>query len=226
MSRRLKAFTLWQLLAAVMARYRQVHPTVDTLDPPLVRLADSKPLVVGGFSKDKEAKRGYATGGMARGYKMLAVWGSSIVPEVFTLAPLNLDDAAGLDAMLEHLHSEGYLLADALHDQNFLHAHAQRLGLQLLTPRKKPGTGLGHRPHEPARLRSIELLEGPHRAFGRDLYSQREQIERELGSLCCFGGGLQPLPSWVRHPRKVTLWVSCKLLINAQRICRNKALAA
>ena len=37
-------------------------------------------------------------------------------------------------------------------------AYAATRSFQMITPRKKPGTGLGHRDHCPARLRSIELL--------------------------------------------------------------------
>src|SRR4029079_7628917 len=34
------------------------------------KLADGKPLLVGGFSKDPDARRGKAPGGWARGYKL------------------------------------------------------------------------------------------------------------------------------------------------------------
>ena len=36
--------------------------------------------------------------------------------------------------------------------------------------------------------------------------------------LTSFGGGLSPLPSWVRHLVRVWLWVSAKLVINGLRI--------
>jgi hypothetical protein len=41
-----------------------------------------------------------------------------------------------------------------------------------------------------------------------------------------FGGGLQPLPNFVRRPRRVALWVTAKLVINGLRICKNHGLAA
>jgi hypothetical protein len=63
-------------------------------------------------------------------------------------------------------------------------------------------------------------------AFGRSVYRLRGGIEREYGTLTSFGGGLSPLPAWVRHERRVWLWTSAKLVINAERIVVHKGLAA
>ena len=60
--------------------------------------------------------------------------------------------------------------------------------------------------------------------FGPELYRLRGQVERDYGNLASFGGGLQPLPSFVRRPRRVALWVIGKLIINAIRIYKNKGL--
>ena len=102
-----------------------------------------------------------------------------------------------------------------------------------------PGTGLGHRDHSPARLRSIELLESPTPGnlprpgtaagrcdFARDLYAARGDIERRLGNLCGFGGGLAPLPAWVRTPHRVARWTAAKLVINGLRQCKLQGLTA
>ena len=207
----------------------------------LCRRIDSKPLPVGGFSKDRDARWGYATGGKYRGYKMFCGWGKdSLVPEAMVLGPMNCSDQAGAMHLIDGLQSLyagnacGYLVADSTHDTNLLHEHAGRCGLQLLCPRKEPYSGLGHCPHSPYRLRSIQMLEGDPdpmafalhdaRGFGRGIYRQRGQIERDLGQLCCFGGGLQPLPAWVRRPHRVALWVILKLIINGLRIQHNHGL--
>ena len=47
-----------------------------------------------------------------------------------------------------------------------------------------------------------------------------------LAGLAGFGGGLSPLPAWVRHRNRVWLWTSAKLLINAERIMIHKGVAA
>jgi hypothetical protein len=224
MSRRLRSLSVQLLLEAIF--YRLLAATSPLC---LCRRIDSKPLPVGGCSKDHDARWGYATHGKYKGYKLFGCWGNGAVPEAVVMGPMNQSDQAGGIALvdqLQRLHAGaacGYLLADASHDTNPLHDHAGRHCLQLLTPRKRPGTDLGHRQHSPHRLRSIELLEGA-ACFGRELYRQRDQIERDLGHLGSFGGGLQPLPNFVRRPRRVTLWVILKLMINGLRICLNQGL--
>ncbi len=226
MSRRLRRLSCWRLITGVYDRLRYVIPWAWTL----CWRIDTKPLVVGGFSKDRDARRGYATGGMARGYKLAVVWAKSVVPDAVTIAPLNVSDPSCAVNLIDQMarrnpQASGYLLADATHDSNPLHEYAAAHSFQLLTPRKKPGTELGHRDHSPARLRSIEMLEGPS-PFGKSLYQERGNIERDLAHLCGFGGGLQPLPSWVRHPRRIARWVIAKLIINGLRQCKIKGVAA
>lgn len=206
----------------------------------LCRRIDSKPLPVGPFSKDRDARRGHLGGGItARGYKLFCCWGRTpaTVPEAMVLGPMSLSDPAGAATLIERLDrlhdhaAGGYLLADSTHDTNALHAFAAARGFQLLTPRKQPQTGLGHRQHDPARLRSLALLEppsvppaAPGPTLGPTLYRHRGQAERDLGNMGSFGGGLQPLPHFVRRPRRVARWVIVKIILNGLRICRNHRL--
>ena len=235
MSRRLKTLSLKQLLEQVFWRLLWITPTSmlkpRSLPPstepssPMLRKLDSKPLPVGGFSKDRDAKRGHCcAGNLARGYKLFGCWGTgAVVPEQLLLGPMNLSDPAGAMALINRLSRGptpgGYLLADTTHDTNPLHAYARQHNFQLLTPRKQPGTGLGHCPHDPARLRSIEMLEGPS-PFGRSLYATRTDIERDFGHMGSFGGGLQPLPNFVRRPRRIAFWAITKLIVNGVRSCQ------
>jgi hypothetical protein len=224
LSRRLRSFAVVQLLMMLMDRLRQVRAPGMRADP-LVHVIDSRPLVVGGFSKDRECRWGYATGGKARGYKCCALLGTAVVPEQLLLGALNLADAVGAAELLQRSVCQGYVLADATHDTNALHQLARAQGVQLLSPRKAPGSGLGHCHHDPGRLRSIALLEAPS-SFGRRLYRLREPIERHFGNCSSFGGGLAPLPSWVRTPQRVVRWLWAKEILNGLRICINKGLAA
>ncbi len=218
MSRRLRSFSVIRLVTAIL----------EGLQPPrlsLCRRIDTKPLPVGGFSKDHQARWGYATGGKAKGYKICCAWSAGLVPEAWRLAPLNRGDPLLGAEIIDLLNGGGYLLADSTFDSNPLFDRAASRGFQLVAARKAPGTVLGHRPHSVHRLRSIQMLEGPGR-FGRELYRLRGEIEREYGHLTGFGGGLQPLPSWVRGPRRVALWVAAKFVINAARIMRLHNLGA
>jgi hypothetical protein len=222
MSRRMNSLSCVLLL---MAMYQRLQ-ALDVSAFCVCRRVDTKPLVVGGFSKDRDARRGYATGGLARGYKLAAAWGRGMVPDAWVLASLKASDQQCAMGLIDQLPGQtGYLLADATHDTNPLHRYAASHQFQLVTPRKKPGTGLGHCDHCAERLRSIELLEGDG-VFGPSLYATREKIERHFGYLCSFGGGLQPLPSWVRHPRRVARWVIAKLILAAFRHCKTHGLTA
>jgi hypothetical protein len=176
---------------------------------------DSKPLAVGPHSKDDQATWGHvARGRLARGYKLHVVWGGGPLPSRWQIEPMNVGDAAAARTLLADLPGTGYVVGDKQYDSNRLHETAAPTH-QLVTPQQRPGRALGHRPHHPGRLWSLELTARP---FGKALLKHRGQIERDFSQLCSFGAGLGPLPSWVRGLRRVTQWVLAKLLINAVRI--------
>lgn len=212
MSRRLRSTAVVQLLAALEA-----HLGGDARRWWLARL-DSKPLPVGTCSKDPEAKWGYATKCLARGYKLHAVWGSGSLPAVWSVESMNVGDAKAAGPLLEKLPGAGYVVADAQYDSNHLYSAAAPHH-QLIAPQQRPGKALGHRRHHPARIRSLELQTRP---FGQALVHSRGQIERDFSQLTSCAGGLSPLPSWVRRLTRVRLWVQAKLLINAVRHRQNR----
>ena len=102
---------------------------------------------------------------------------------------------------------------------------ASERGWQLVAPRKKPKTGLGHRRHSAPRLRSIELLETGS-LFGRALYRRRTSIESIFGAMGNVGCGLGPLPNWVRRLPRVRRWVQIKVIIHHVRLAHPTRLAA
>ena len=151
---------------------------------------------------------------MAKGYKLHAVWGDGPVPLAWDVRPMNEAEPAVAAELVAALSGAGYLLADAAYDSNRLHEAAGAAGYQLVAPRKRPRGGLGHRPHSPRRLRSIELLAG---RFGRSLHRLRDGIERAFARLTNPAGGLGPLPNWVRRLRRVRMWVQGKLILHGLR---------
>jgi hypothetical protein len=184
----------------------------------LIRIIDGKPLTVSGVSKDKDAGYGRGAGGMQKGYKLYAVWGTGPLPLAWGLAPMNRSEKTMARQLIPTLPGEGYLLADPEYDCNALYDLAHKAGHQLLAPKRQKNHGLGHRRQSPYRLRSIELMK--HR-FGKSLYRFRRQIERDFGNLVSFGGGLTCLPAWVRRFTRVRNWVQAKLLVNSARWSRN-----
>jgi hypothetical protein len=188
----------------------------------LLAFIDGKPLPVGGNSKDPDARWGRSAGGLAKGYKLHAVWSTGVLPETWEVEPLNTSEKQVGDRLMEQLSCGGYLLADGEYDASYLYDHAFARGYQLVSPfrkAKKPGTGKHYQ--SPHRLHSIELLQDD---FGRTLYKTRTQIERCFGNATSFAGGLAPLPAWVRGLPRVRTWVWAKLLINAVRIVKHKDL--
>jgi len=217
MSRRLRSAAVGRLLNALLSRYRG-DPRHDW-----VKYLDAKPLPVGDFSKDPEAAWGHGPDSWFKGYKLHTVWGRAPLPLAWEVRPADHAEATTARVLVRRLGGSGYLVGDSSFDSNPLHEIAGRRGHQLVAPPKKRGRGLGHRRHSVGRLRALELL--THR-FGEALYRSRSFVERCFGQLSSFGGGLGPLPSWVRRRHRVKRWVQAKLLINAARACSRQGLAA
>ena len=217
LSRRLRRVDTAMLMRALVQRVRQ------EADPRLAAVIDAKPLPVGGASQDPEARCGRGAGMWAKGYKFYAIWGGRPVPETYRIYSMNINEDIVGEEMIPDLDGGGYLLGDGEYDANAVFDAAGAAGYQLLAPREQPEAGLGHRYQSPYRLRCIELMKT---SFGRGLYALRRGIERAFGNLTSFGGGLSPLPAWVRHLERVWQWVTAKLLINAMRIIVHQGLTA
>lgn len=215
-SRRLYTVGTGLFLRALEQRIR------DSGEPRLVAFLDGKPLPVGGASKDPEAKRGRSAGGMAKGYKLHAVWSDRPMPEAWDVAPLNVHELVVAERLLEQLSGGGYLLADGNYDSSYLADRAYQRGYQLVTPLPE-NAGKGHRYQSVHRLRNRDLLAG---VFGQELYGLRANIERSFGNATSFAAGLGPLPAWVRRQHRVRTWVWAKLLINGVRIVRKQGLTS
>lgn len=203
MSRRLRTAAVEQLLLDVEQTLATLYATA-----PLVLAIDGKALPVGRPSKDADAAccRG------VKGYKLHAVWGGSPLPIAWAIAPLNVSERRVARTLVADLPGEGYLLGDSQYDVNYLYDAAASSGYQLLAVQQRPGAALGHRPHSPHRIRSLQLLRT---TAGKQLYRQRRRIEHRFAQLTNFVGGLAPLPFWVRRFNRVKLWVHSKLLLSA-----------
>lgn len=218
MSRRLRTAGVRDLLGRLHARLAGDGGAGD-----LVKVADSKPLPVGAYSVARDARWGRSVRGFCRGYKLHALWGSGVVPVAFEVVPMNASEQRVAKRLFRHLRGGGYVLADSVYDVNALYELAAAMNHRLVSKRKRPGAGLGkgrRGGHAPDRVRAIDALEGPCPAFGRQLYALRSGIERRFGRLTNFGGGLAPLPNWVRTLPRVRLWVTCKVLIAGIRTLR------
>jgi len=210
MSRRVKRPAMTQALQQLSDQLRAVQSLATYL-----ACVDAKPLQVGGFSKDPDARWGYATRSKAKGYKLIAIVSGGVMPLAWDLFPMNISEAKAAEKLLTQVALPGgYLLADSAYDINHFYTRCEAHGVQLVAPRKRPQAGLGHRPHAASRLRAIELLGT---RFGQDLYRARSDIEQKFGQLTNHATGLKPLPNWVRRHARVHRYVHSKLILNALR---------
>lgn len=191
--------------------------------PGLLSIVDGKPLFVGGCSKDPDARFGYGAGLRGKGYKLHAICADRCVPETWEVTALNRSESIVARELLTQINGGGYLLGDGNYDDTPLHEAAGERRYQLLTKDRRPNAGKGHRRVGAYRRRSIELR---NTTFGRELLAQRAIIERTFAHATIFGGGLAPLPAWVRRQSRVRTWVWAKLLINATRLRVKYQLAA
>jgi len=226
MSRRLRTVPVQQLLERALAAASDLFGP-----PPLVKQVDSKPLTVGAYSKDADARRGrLADGQFARGYRLHAVTHGRAVRH-WALLPLNQHDSAAAPLLLPRLEGGGYVVGDNAYDTNDCHALAAAANHQLVAPPKEKDAHVRDaRRNLPQRLRALDMLHPPLEKcglvgeFGRQLYNCRQRVESGFGGLTLCGLG--PLPPWVRTPRRVALWTAAKILLYLWRCAEKKGLTA
>jgi Transposase DDE domain len=195
----------------------------------LLKMVDGKPLELPNHTSDPDAGWGRGVGGQSVGYKLHVIWsGENPMPDAFVITSLHVCEKQMAAGMIKQVKGTGYLLGDSHYDASWLFDCCRDQQHQLLCPRSRPGTGLGHHYQAEDRLRAIDLLESPAKVndFGSSLYANRKDIERDFSQMVCFGGGLNALPSWVRRIWRVRRWVWAKLLINAARIRLRHKVAA
>lgn len=209
MSRRQRTASVEALRDALYAYLRHLAPCG------WVQEIDGRGLTINGFSKDPDARFGYAGKSLANGYKFHAIWDSRLVPAAWELHAMNRAEQKVAVSLVQRLPAEstGYLLGDANYDSNPLHrvTRARPLPLQLVAPaQKKKAKSLGHRRHDPGRLRALHLLE---KRFGEALYARRTDVERRLGHLATSPVGLDRVPWHVRRLNRVRRFVQLKLIL-------------
>jgi hypothetical protein len=181
---------------------------------------DARPLPVGPCSKDQDARPGHVYGGFARGYKLHAIVTANGRTLSWAVTSLPVSEAKAAQAMVAEAKPRGLLVADASYDRAPLYeAVAEHGGRLLAVPLK--GAGQGHRKQSEERLSSLFLW----RRIGPVMRRKRVRIECSFGNQSMYGGGLGPLPAWVRTLERVRRWVGAKLIIHHARLAVKRAAA-
>lgn len=190
----------------------------------MIRVLDGTAFEIRGHSQDRQAGYGFGTSRKSKGYKLHVLLDAGCGLVDWRIAPMNVSEQAIAERMLLGVDELLYVVGDGGYDSRFLYQIVRSKGGQMVAPRQRPGTGLGHQRKEPGRLRSIALIEGPS-PFGRAVLAARKAIERFFGNADSHAEALGELPAWVRTHRRVERWVHAKLIINAVRIALNRQAA-
>jgi hypothetical protein len=176
---------------------------------------DGKPLPVGRCSKDPDAK----SGALGRGYKLHALWGDGPLPQAWEVTAMREYEGTVAERLLGQVRGKGFLYGDGNYEASRVYDASDASGYQLLARPDPRDNGRGHRYQSAHRLVALSFFAS---GLGWGLYRWRTSIERAFGNAGSFGGGLGPLPNWVRRLGRVTRWVWCKLMINAARIIHKR----
>lgn len=190
------------------------------------KVCDGKPLLVGGYSKDPDARTGKAPGGWGRGYKLHALVDAAGAVDNWEVTALSGNEGRTAITLVDELDLHGALLrADGNYDCVELYATVARAGGRLLAPRRKPGTGLGSHPQHPHRLQAIHELEGT--AMGLKSHDKnRIRVEQIFGRLTTVPFGVWGLPPSVRRLARVRRWVNAKIALYHLYLCGNRRVIA
>jgi hypothetical protein len=212
--RRVQSARCQAILQTVHERLARSHETTP------VTYLDARALPVGPHTTDVDAPSGWTSGGFAHGYKVHALVTEDGRFTHFSVQPLNVSEKRVAAELIAAAAPAGWVLADGGYDSGELYDAVHRHGGQLLTPLPENAGG-GHRPASAARLFAAELW-----ALGIEpFYQKRRQVERHLGQLSSYGGGLAPLPAWVRRLQRVRRWVTAKIIIYHARLTLRTAAA-
>lgn len=187
---------------------------------PNLFVMDSRPLRLGSYSRDPDARRGRAGGGFAKGYRLHALATKQGQIVAWRLAPMDRNDRSVARELIEEACPQGIVLADGNYDSGTLYDLVQEHGAQLLTP-LPANAGRGHRRQSPARLSAVRMWKNG----VETLYRERIEIERIFSRQSSFGGGLAPLPAWVRRRVRVWRWVAAKLILYHARLALRREAA-
>jgi IS5 family transposase len=187
---------------------------------------DGKPLPVGESTKDPDARTGRGAGRFSRGYRLHA-WGTADgrIP-VWAVTAMNVQEQTVAPALLEGRNVRGLLLADGNYDGAPLYERVDRAGGVLLTPLRRTARKRKYLRAMPrSRLAVLAAWAHEPERIWR-VYRRRGQIERTFANATSFGGGLAPLPAWVRRLDRVRRWVGVKLIIYHARLRIRRAAVA
>lgn len=175
---------------------------------------DGKALPVGEHTSDPDARNGVVTTGRFRiGYKLHARVNRDGFFEEYRVTALNRGEAKVARQLVRSTPDGGLVLADSNYDSRILYRAVDRHGSQMFTPVKGIARAASTFKRMPESRKRAVLLWRTHPELASWAMKERATIERVFAHLCGFGGGLGPLPAWVRRLHRVRLWLDAKIAV-------------
>jgi hypothetical protein len=192
-----------------------------------VSFIDAKPLIVSPVSADPQAARGHISGGFAKGYKLHALATQDRRIPRWSVMPLNQGESPVACAMMRgapRFPAQSLVLADSSYDGRELYDVLAGKDASLIAQLRGIGTHpVTVRQAGPIRREAIACWQQVP-GLTRYVYKERfSGMEGTFGNLTSYGGGLGPLPAWVRGLERVRRWVGAKIILyNARVRIRNE----
>lgn len=204
----------------IQAMINRVNERMAASDKPVsLAFIDGKPMPVSESTRDPDARNGRGNGRFSRGYKVHALGDEHGRIMAFHVTGMNAGEpTVARKHLVSHVPPGTLVLADGNYDGQHLYTEIGARDATLLTPLKgNKRTEQAYRNTTPERRAAMERWrDEPEQT--RKLMTKRSQIERIFSAISCFGGGLQPLPSWVRRLERVTRWITAKIAIYHARL--------
>lgn len=169
---------------------------------------DGRALLVGGATKDSEARSGRAVRGMGIGYKLHAAVDANKRVIDFIVEPLSVNEQKPAKTLLKRLPTHiTRVVADGAYDAMTLHEAADQANRKLYT--RVRGNRVGRR----QQARRVSLVRLYARKVGRRLLAWRDEIERVFAHMSNLGFGYKGLPPWARGLHRVRRWIWGKIML-------------
>ncbi len=208
----------------VVMMIQAVNDKLTQRDKPAeVGFFDGKPLPISRNTRDRDAKKGYADGTFRRGYKLHA-WATEDgrIPS-FSVQAMNVGEPTTARTLTDRIPAGCMVLADTNYDSAKLYQAVRDRGAWMLTKLKGHAKSAQQRKYMPAARKQILLLWEAKPEACKDALTYRYEVERIFSALTTFGGGLSPLPSWVRRLPRVQRWVAAKIAFYHARLLIRQA---
>lgn len=175
---------------------------------------DGRALLVGGATKDPEARSGRAVRGMGIGYKLHAAVDANKSVIDFIVEPLSVNEQKPAKTLLQRLPQHiTRVVADGAYDAMTLHETAA------LANRKRYTRVRGNRVGRRQQPRRVSLVRLHARKVGQRLLAWRDEIERVFALMSNLAFGYKGLPPWARGLHRVRRWIWGKIMLyNAYQV--------